>query len=160
MTDQLSQVTERLAATFIAWGMPPTPARILMALTLTQDDGLTAADLAEQLGSSPAAISGGVRYLSQFGLLRRERRPGSRRDRYVLPDDAWYESSYSKEADFAKFAVLTDQAVRAIDAPGSPAEVRVAQMRDFFAFVGVRVGDMLREWEAVKAARDRPAPPA
>jgi DNA-binding transcriptional regulator GbsR (MarR family) len=145
--------TERMAATFVDWGMSPTPARILMALTMTQAEGLTAAELAAQLGASPAAISGGVRYLIQFGLVRRERRPGSRRDLYLLPDDAWYESSTSKESDFAKFAVLTEQAVRALDAPGSPAEVRVIAMRDFFAFVGTRMGQLLRDWEEIKAAQ-------
>jgi hypothetical protein len=63
------------------------------------------------------------------------------------------ESSTSKESDFAKFAVLIEQAVRALDAPGSPAEARVIAMRDFFAFVGTRMGQLLREWEELKAAQ-------
>ena len=53
----------------------------LLAL-LTEDAGyLSAADLGERLHISPAAVSGAVRYLVQIQLVRREREPGSRRDR-------------------------------------------------------------------------------
>ena len=43
--------------------------------------------------------------------------------------------------------------MRAIDAPGSPTDTQVTQMRDFLEFVGVRVGQLLRKWEAIKAGQ-------
>ncbi len=157
MTADVARVTEQMAATFIDWGLPPTPARILMALTMTQQDGLTAAELAGQLGASAAGISGGVRYLTHVGLVRRERRPGSRRDVYRLPADAWYESSTSKEGEFARFVELADEAVRALDAPGSAAETRVLEMREFFHFIGGQLGRIRAEWQATKARSGMPS---
>src|SRR5689334_18032343 len=69
--------------------MPRIASRIFVALVATDEGRLTAAELAEQLRASPAAISGGVRYLLQVGLVSREREPGSRRDHYRVDDDIW-----------------------------------------------------------------------
>ena len=56
------------------------PARVFAALLATDSGRLTAAELAELLQISPAAVSGAVRYLTQVGMVHREREPGSRRD--------------------------------------------------------------------------------
>ena len=48
-----------------AAGMPRMPARVMMALVGSPDEGYTAAELAERLGVSAAAVSGAVRYLSR-----------------------------------------------------------------------------------------------
>ena len=58
---------------------------------------MTAAELAEALQASPAAVSGAVRYLVQTDLVERAREPGSRRDVYRLGDDPWYEAIYRRE---------------------------------------------------------------
>ena len=82
-------------ATGASRGWPPGSLFTLMA---ADERALTAAELAERLGVSPAAISGAVRYLTQIGMLHREPSPGSRRDRYRLPDDPWYEVTLAKTA--------------------------------------------------------------
>ena len=41
---------------------------------------------------SAAGVSGAVGYLEQLGMLRRERERGSRRDVYVIEDDAWHDA--------------------------------------------------------------------
>src|ERR1019366_2182802 len=71
-------------------GFPRMPARIFAAL-LTADSTLTAAELGALLKASAGAVSGGVRYLVQVGLIRREGEPGSRRHFYRVPDDVWPE---------------------------------------------------------------------
>src|ERR1700712_2445479 len=86
----LNDVVERAASILAAAGFPKMPARVLMALTVTETGGLTAVELSEQLGVSAAAISGAVRYLQTVGIARRVSQSGSRRDRYELPEDAWY----------------------------------------------------------------------
>src|SRR5499427_10427465 len=78
---------EKFAAVLVAAGFPPMPARVFVALLVTDSGRLTAADLAEVLRVSPAAVSGAVRYLIQVGLVHKERVPGSRRDYYRMPDD-------------------------------------------------------------------------
>jgi len=70
--------------------------RVLFALMCAEEDALTAAQIGERLGIGPAAVSGAVRYLIQIQMLHRVPVPGSRRDRYRLPDDAWYEVSALK----------------------------------------------------------------
>jgi DNA-binding transcriptional regulator GbsR (MarR family) len=68
------------------------PARVFVALLVSDDGRRTAAELAEMLKVSPAAISNAVRYLQQVRLAVREREPGERRDHYRLYDDTWYEA--------------------------------------------------------------------
>src|SRR6202162_2383214 len=81
--------TERSTSFMAAAGMPPMPSRVFVALMVTDSGRLTAAELAEMLRISPAAVSGAVRYLIQLGLVHKERVPGSRRDYYRMPDDVW-----------------------------------------------------------------------
>ena len=57
----------------------------------TEDGRLTSAELATLLEISPAGVSGAVRYLTQLRMIRRERERGSRRDVYVVMDDAWHD---------------------------------------------------------------------
>src|SRR5215468_2405986 len=82
---------ERFASVLVEAGIPPMPARVFSALLVTDSGRLTAAELTELLGASPAAISGAVRYLEHVGMIGRQREPGSRRDVYLLRNDLWYE---------------------------------------------------------------------
>src|SRR5215469_1086290 len=88
---------ERFAAGLVEAGVPPMPARVFSALVATDSGRLTAAELAAQLGASPAAISGAVRYLALVGMISRERVPGSRRAVYAVLDDVWYEVSIRQD---------------------------------------------------------------
>src|SRR5215203_3687069 len=81
---------ERFALTFSEAGVPRMPARVFVALLASDDGRRTAAELAEMLGVSPAAVSNAVRYLQQVRLVAREREPGERRDHYRLYSDTWY----------------------------------------------------------------------
>ena len=85
--DAMFSYVERFASVLVAAGFPPMPARVFVALLVTESGRLTAAELAEVLRVSPAAVSGAVRYLTQLGLVHKERVPGSRRDYYRMPDD-------------------------------------------------------------------------
>ena len=91
--EQVRAFVEQLALIFTDWGFPRMPSRVLITLMAADEEALTAAELAERLEVSPAAISGAVRYLIHIGMLQRVPTPGSRRDRYRLPVDPWYESA-------------------------------------------------------------------
>jgi DNA-binding transcriptional regulator GbsR (MarR family) len=95
--EAVSRFVERFAAVLSDAGVPRMPARVFAALLATDSGRLTAAELAEQLRASPAAISGAVRYLIPLNLVSREREPGSRRDHYRVHDDVWYESVAHRE---------------------------------------------------------------
>ena len=68
---------ERFALNLTEAGMARMPARVFATVLVAEDGRRTAAELADQLGVSPAAISGAVRYLTQLRLVSRGREPGS-----------------------------------------------------------------------------------
>src|SRR5512140_1468626 len=87
----LHEVVEHLGGALADAGLARLPARVFAALMATEDGRLTSADLATLLEVSPAGVSGAVRYLLQVRMIRRERERGSRRDVYVVMDDAWHD---------------------------------------------------------------------
>ena len=87
----LHEAVEHLGGALANAGLARLPARVFAALMATPDGRLTSAELATVLEVSPAGVSGAVRYLSQLRMIRRERERGSRRDVYVVMDDAWHD---------------------------------------------------------------------
>jgi DNA-binding transcriptional regulator GbsR (MarR family) len=96
--DEVSRFVEHFAAQLVEAGLPRMPARVFAALLASDTGALTSAELGEQLRISPAAVSGAVRYLAQVHMLSREREPGSRRERYRVHSDQWYEALTNREA--------------------------------------------------------------
>jgi DNA-binding Lrp family transcriptional regulator len=152
------QFIEHIAMTFADLGFPRMAGRVLFAILCAEEDALTAPEIAERLGISPAAVSGAVRYLIQLQMLHREPVPGSRRDRYRLPSDTWYEVSALKGTAYKVFAEITADGVVALGGPGTRAGARVDQMREFYEFLHNEIPGLLDRWEAVKAARQLEPP--
>ncbi|GAB3582790.1 MarR family transcriptional regulator [Leifsonia lichenia] len=148
----LNDVLEHAAAVLTAAGFPKMPARVLMALTVTEQQGMTAAELAERLSASPAGISGAVRYLQTIGIVRRVSQTASRRDRYELPSD-WYASMTRQSPIYAVLAAQADAGIAAVDDPDSLATERLRDMAGFYRFLEKRLPELLDEWEQVRAAR-------
>lgn len=88
----VSQFVERFASQLVDAGMQRMSARVFACLLASDSGVLTSAELGERLQVSPAAVSGAIRYLSQVDMVSREREPGSRRDRYRVHSDQWYEA--------------------------------------------------------------------
>jgi DNA-binding transcriptional regulator GbsR (MarR family) len=143
---------ERFAQVHVDAGMPRIASRIFVALTATDAGRLTAADLAHQLRASPAAISGGVRYLLQLGLVRREREPGSRRDHYTVADDVWYQAITQRDQLLVRW---TDNLRDGADVLGrdTPAGARMAESEEFFEFMQKELQDMVDRWRRHQAER-------
>lgn len=141
---------EQMAMLFADWGFPRMSARVLITLMAAEERGLTAGELADRLAASPAAISGAVRYLAQVGLVTRESVLGSRSDLYLLPDDAWYTGTATKQALFAQLIAATDKGIGPLGGPGTKAGARMAEMRDFFAFAQQEMAGVLEKWQALR----------
>jgi DNA-binding transcriptional ArsR family regulator len=148
----LAEMMEHSAAVLTAAGFPKRPARVLMALTVTESQGLTAAELAERLEVSPAAISGAVRYLSTLGIIRRLSQTGSRRDRYELPSD-WYALMVRNSPIYGVLADQAETGLAAVGDPASPATERLRDMAGFYRFLQGRLPELIAEWERVRDAR-------
>jgi len=143
---------ERFASVLVEAGVPPMPARVFSALLVTDSGRLTAAELGELLGASPAAISGAVRYLEQVGMIGRQREPGSRRDVYLLRNDLWYEISLGRDQLLAHWANAARDGAEILG-PDTPAGRRLADSHDFFVFLRQELPVLLERWRAHKAAR-------
>lgn len=90
--EAVSRFVERFAAQLTEAGMQRMAARVFAQLLASDGGAMTSAELSEALRISPAAVSGAVAYLTQVTMVSREREPGSRRDRYVLHNELWYET--------------------------------------------------------------------
>ena len=142
---------ERFASALMDAGMPRMPARVFVALLASDDGRLTAAELAEQLHVSPAAISGAIRYLTQVNVLTRERQPGSRRDHYRLLDDTWYEMSLRREQLMSRWIAAGQDGIKALGAD-TPAGHRMTESVEFFEFVQTELPALIERWRAQRAS--------
>ena len=87
-----ARFVERFGSALTEAGMQRLPSRVFAALLADEDGRMTAAEIGEALSVSAASVSGAVRHLQQMRMIHREREPGTRRDVYVVADDAWHES--------------------------------------------------------------------
>jgi hypothetical protein len=156
--EAVSRFVERFAAELTAGGMQRTAARVFAALLASDDASMTSAELGAQLRISPAAVSGAVAYLSQVGMVGREREPGSRRDRYRLHNELWYATFADRDSMLGRWEhTLRDGA----DSLGrdTPAGARIAETNAFFAFLHSELGDLMDRWRVHRATLDLSAPP-
>ena len=148
----MAHFVERFALLLTEAGMARTPARVF-ACVLAEDSGrLTAGELAGRLSVSPAAISGAVRYLTQAGVLVRAREPGERRDHYAVHEHVWPEMFTTRMAMVRRWEEAMAEAVELLGTD-RPAGRRLAETREFFAFMQAELPEMLRRWEERRASR-------
>ncbi|HET7433042.1 MAG TPA: MarR family transcriptional regulator [Nocardioides sp.] len=145
---------EQLGAALTEAGLPSLPSRIFSALLVDDDGRMTSAELTEVLGVSPAAVSGGVKYLAQLQMIRRERERGSRRDVYVVDEDAWHGLMVRRDH---LYAPILRALQGAIDDRGRDhaAYRRLMLTAEFLRFVDDQMGDLAERWAAHRAEFER-----
>ena len=143
----VARFVERFALVFSEAGVPRMPARIFVGLLVSPQGQLTAAQLGEQLKVSPAAISGAVRYLTQVGLVVREREPGQRRDHYRVQNDLWYEPMTNREEQLNRWIDALGEGIAALG-EASAAGQRLEETRQFFEFMRAELPQLLTKWRA------------
>jgi DNA-binding transcriptional regulator GbsR (MarR family) len=147
---------ERFALVLAAAGMQRMAARAFAALLVSEDGSLTAREFAELLQVSPAAVSGSVRYLENARMARRARRPGERTDHWTLGGESWYEAVGTRTDIIDALAAALDDGLAAVPEASQAAE-RMAEMRDFFAFLGAEMPRVIARWRASRAMADPPS---
>lgn len=143
--EAVSRFVESFAAQLVEAGVPRMPSRVFAALLASDTGTLTSAELGEQLRISPAAVSGAVRYLAQVLLVSREREPGSRRERYRVHNDQWYQALTSREAIIKRWEDALRDGVASLGAT-TPAGRRLAETLAFFEFIEQDVAGMMERW--------------
>jgi DNA-binding transcriptional ArsR family regulator len=137
---------EVLTALLVQAGVPKMMARVLTCLYTTDEGSLTASELVQRLQVSPASVSKAVAFLDNQGLIRRERDEG-RRERYVVDDDVWYQSTIAGARSNAQLAETARQGVSILGAD-TPAAARLESIARFVGFVGesiARAAEQARE---------------
>ncbi|MGW8062328.1 GbsR/MarR family transcriptional regulator [Streptomyces ziwulingensis] len=150
--EAVGKFVESFAAQLVEGGMQRMPARVFTALLASDAGALTSADLGERLQVSPAAVSGAVRYLSQQHMVSREREPGSRRERYRVRSDQWYEALTNREAVLKQWESALREGVTSLGAE-TPAGRRMAETLAFFEFMERELGAMMERWRVHREER-------
>ncbi|MDJ0382567.1 MarR family transcriptional regulator [Streptomyces sp. G-G2] len=151
--EAVSRFVERFAAQLTEAGMQRMASRVFAALLASDGGALTSAELSLALQISPAAVSGAVGYLTQVNMVSREREPGSRRDRYVLHNELWYETFTRRDQILTLWEkTLRDGAVSL--GPDTPAGSRIAETAAFFEFLQGEMLGLLDRWRTHRATLD------
>lgn len=153
----LPSFIERFAALLVAAGFPPMPARVFVALLVTDSGRLSVTDLVDLLKISPAAVSGAVRYLTDLGLVHKERVPGSRREYYRMPDDIWHQVMTLRNQVLIRWAAMLRDGI-AIVGPGTSAGRRMAGHADYFEFLVAELPAVFARWQERSASPGGPDP--
>ncbi|MGA5139861.1 GbsR/MarR family transcriptional regulator [Streptomyces azureus] len=143
--EAVSRFVESFAAQLVEAGLARMPARVFAALLSSDEGSMTSAELGEQLRISPAAVSGAVRYLAQQHMVSREREPGSRRERYRVHGNQWYEALTNREAVIKRWEGALREGVTSLGAD-TPAGRRLAETLAFFEFVETEIVAMMERW--------------
>ncbi|MGW0464730.1 helix-turn-helix domain-containing protein [Streptomyces sp. NPDC003027] len=144
--EAVREYEETFTTLFMQQGLPKMTARVLTCLFTTDAGSLTAAELVQRLQVSPASVSKAIAFLESQGLVRRER-DERRRDRYVVDNDVWYQSTMAAARSSAQLAETARQGV-GILGPDTPAAVRLENIARFTEFIGESIA------RAAEQARD------
>lgn len=142
------QFTEMMIST----GLPRMTARVLTCLYVTDSGSLTAAELVERLQVSPASISKAIGELEQQELIRRERDPRRRRDRYIIDADAWFRGWMASARQNTMLGDFARQGAETLGA-ATPAGARLQDIGEFFDHVGHTMLRAAEQWRQEYAAK-------
>ncbi|WP_433512584.1 MarR family transcriptional regulator [Nonomuraea sp. CA-143628] len=148
----VNDLEEQFTGIMVATGLSRMTARVLASLYLTDTGILTAAELARRLQVSPASISKAIGELEQQEMIRRERDPRRRRDRYVIDADALFRGWMASARQNTLLAGFARHGAQTLG-PASPAGMRLRDVGDFFDHVGQAMIQAAEEWRQAHAAR-------
>ncbi|GLX08091.1 helix-turn-helix domain-containing protein [Microbispora sp. NBRC 16548] len=146
--------TESFIALLVQQGLPRMEARVLACLYVTDSGTLTAADLVQRLHVSPASISHAVAFLEQQGMLRRERVPGARRERYVIDDEIWLRSILASLQMNEVLAAASRRGAEILGA-ATPAGGRFESSAELLSLVSEAFRQVLEQWQSPDARSAR-----
>ncbi|MGW6279417.1 GbsR/MarR family transcriptional regulator [Kribbella sp. NPDC055071] len=151
--DAVKRYTEQFGNLLADTGWPRMAGRVFAAILSSEHGRMTSAELSDQLQASPAAVSGAVNYLLNLRLATREREPGTRRDVYVVQDDAWYQTMMTEDASLLRWSESLHKVLDA-SGDGTPAHRRVRITLAFVDFISGEVKGLSERWIKRKAELD------
>lgn len=148
--DALLWFVEQFALILKDSGMDRMAARVFAYVLAEDSDRYTAAELADGLGVSRAAISAATRSLVGAGLLAREREPGARADHFrVYDDDVWAAIYEQRTSLLSRYEEVVAEGVELLGA-NTRGGKRLLQTLAYFEFMGVAMREVVEEWHRSK----------
>ena len=142
----MREYEETFTTLLMQQGLPKMTSRVLTCLFTTDAGSLTASELVQRLQVSPASVSKAITFLESQGLIRRER-DERRRERYVVDDDVWYQSTIASARGIAQVAETARQGVGVLgrDTPAAARLENIARFIDFVSESIPRAAEQVRE---------------
>lgn len=142
---RLQEFVEQFAAILSSTGLQRMSARVFSYILVDDAETYTAAEIAEGLDISLAAVSGSVRELIAAGLLSKGRRPSTRADVYRLhDDDVWGTIMLDRDHFLDRYQ---ETAVIGIDTlPPGPGRDRLVQTAAFMEFLRAEMAELRLRW--------------
>jgi DNA-binding transcriptional regulator GbsR (MarR family) len=121
-------------------------------LLFTEQESITAGEIGERLGASAGSVSAALKSLGDVGLIERVPAPGSRREHFRCPDDAW---ARLMSAQNTTVQAMLHAAERGIAAAGehSVAGRRLAIMHDFYTHLMRELPAVIDRWQQSRKER-------
>jgi DNA-binding MarR family transcriptional regulator len=142
MDDAAALFVAELEQHMVRRGMARMPARAWAWLLICEPAEQTADELAAELHASRGAISAAVRDLERFGIVRRGRRHGERRERFSVPIGSVRRLVAEMEAVLREGRIIADEGLAILASRPPEVRERLQEFRDVYAWYE-------QEWPAV-----------
>ena len=145
--DGMRVFVEQFSMVLYERGLPRMPARVFTWLLCSESETVTARELSEMLGVSPAAVSSAVGYLNEAGLIVRRPVPGSRQDHYGLPPEGTLGALMRRSErapDLGRVWPPEGVAMLGADSPGG---ARLTEIAEFTAFMDAEMKGVWERWQ-------------
>ncbi|MBB5080132.1 GbsR/MarR family transcriptional regulator [Nonomuraea endophytica] len=146
----VERVSKHLTELLMQSGLPQMMARVVAALFTTDGGSLTSAELVRRLGVSPASISKAVAYLEEMEIIKRERDPRGRAERYVMDDDVWYQAMLASVRINTLIAEASRSSAQALGVD-TPAGTRLDKLGQFLILVSDDLQRSAEHWRHIYA---------
>jgi DNA-binding transcriptional regulator GbsR (MarR family) len=133
--ERQAEFVEAMGQYLGTYGLSPMSGRLWAWLLICDPPEQSATDLAESLKASRGAISGAAASLSAWGIIRRKRRRGDRREYFSIPSGA-FDSLLRQAGDaYRRLLDITSLGLAAMSDAEPEARVRLEEVHDATAFI-------------------------
>ncbi len=140
------------------YGFPPMAGRLFGYLTVCEPEQQTIAELADTLMASRSAVTGAIKSLEIFHLVRRTRAAGERIDRVSLDLDGIEGNGFDAKV-YADQAVIAQEGLEVLEKAEPGRRAWLEEMAALSDFLSERMPDLQKEWhkrrDAIRTARKK-----
>jgi DNA-binding transcriptional regulator GbsR (MarR family) len=133
----------------LATGMPPMAGRMWAYLAICEPPQRTAAEIATRLHASRGSVSSMARLLEHVGLIRRDTKPGDRREYFSVPPGAARSLMERSILQLRASREVLDAGLALIADRPPESRARLEGLRDVYAFFE-------REWPTLLERMNEP----